>query len=798
MSTSENIKISVRNLVEFILRSGDLTSGFMNSSRALEGGRIHRRIQKEQGADYQAEVTLSYLFKRSGLVLEVGGRADGIITEQNTGAVTIDEIKSTTKPLALIEKSDYPLYWAQAECYAFIYAEQNGLNEIAVQLTYCQMDTLEIKKFRQIFTRQELQGFFADLMNRYFDWAERLQSWHELRNRAANELAFPFAAYRDGQRQLAVTVYKAIGARRSLFAQAPTGTGKTIATIFPAVKAVGKGLVEKIFFLTAKTVTRALAEEAFTKLRRGGLKFKTVTLTAKEKICFMPEAACTGEECPYAKGYYDRVNRALAESWVREDFTRGTIEEYAQRYSICPFELSLDLALWADAVICDYNYVFDPRVYLKRFFADGGEYSFLIDEAHNLVDRAREMFSAELTKRPFLELKRLVKESLPKLSKVAGAINTSILNIGKLCEAKAEICCLINKEPPTEIVPLLYRFLSLGEEWLSQNEEAEFREALLELYFAVYGFLRVFECYDDKYITYAEKTNNDGKEDVRVKLFCVDPSFLLGEALQRGRSAIFFSATLTPLDYFQEILGGNEGDGKLSVASPFSPNNLCLLVADTIKTTYNMRALTSEQVIESIAAAILKKTGNYLVFLPSYQYMNQIYDSFALKYPAIRTLCQTGDMKEEDRTIFLEQFTAESKETLVGFAVMGGAFGEGVDLPGDRLIGAIIVGVGLPQVCLERDIIRDFFESAKGCGFEYAYMYPGMNKVLQAAGRVIRTETDQGIVLLIDERFSHPRYRRMFPKEWQGSVCVRDSSSVGKKVQGFWQSKKNGAAYSKK
>jgi DNA excision repair protein ERCC-2 len=783
MSIGEVVKISVRNLVEFILRSGDLTSGgFVSSSRALEGGRIHRKIQKEQDGDYQAEVTLSYQFRRNGLVLEVGGRADGIITDEN-GQVTIDEIKSITKPLALLSENDYPLYWAQAKCYAFIFAEENQLANISVQLTYCQLDTLEIKKFRQGFTQKELQDFFTGLVNSYFDWAERLQSWNEVRNASIDELKFPFAAYRDGQRQLAVMVYKAIGARRRLFAQAPTGTGKTIATIFPAVKAMGQGLIEKIFFLTAKTVTRSLAEEAIERLRRGGLKFKAVTLTAKDKICFMPGAACNGEECPYAKGYFDRVNIALADSFMDQSFTRSLIEEYARRHSICPFEFSLDVALWADIVICDYNHVFDPRAYLKRFFAEGGEYCFLIDEAHNMVDRAREMFSAELSRRPFLELKRAVKENLPKLSKAAGLVNSKLLGIGRLCEESPEHA-LVNKEPPEELMSPLYRFLSLAEDWLTQNQEAEFRESLMEQYFAVYGFLRVYESYDDKYITYAEKTSNAGKADVMLKLFCVDPSFLLSQALERGRSAVFFSATLTPLEYFREILGGRLEDGTLRVASPFARSNLCLLIADTISTTYKMRAASTGQVAETIAAAVSEKMGNYLVFLPSYQYLNQIYEAFSCMYPQIKTICQSGDMKEEDRTLFLEQFNTSNLETLVGFAVMGGVFGEGVDLPGERLIGAVIVGVGLPQVCREREIIRDFFGDK---GFEYAYMYPGMNKVLQAAGRVIRTETDRGMVVLIDERFSHARYRRLFPPEWRGAICVRNSCKTGEQAELFWK-----------
>lgn len=787
MSINGVVKISVRNLVEFVLRSGDLTSGFSSSSRALEGSKIHRRIQKAQGADYQAEVHLVHQVEQKGCLLEISGRADGIIVGRDTpGQVIVDEIKSTTKQLEFIEETDNPLFWAQVKCYAYIYAQQQDLKRIEIQLTYCQFTTGEIKYFRRECSYAELADFFADLVKRYFDWAERLRDWGKVRDDSASQLEFPFSSYRTGQRQLAVAVYQTIRARRRLYAQAPTGTGKTIATIFPAVKALGMGLAEKIFFLTAKTVTRGLAEEAFDKLRLGGLRFKTVTLTAKEKICFTPGAACTAEECEYAQGYFDRVNAALVDMWGTDAFTSDTIEEYARKHNICPFELSLDLSLWVDCIICDYNYVFDPRVYLKRFFNEsGGEYCFLIDEAHNLVDRAREMFSAELIKQPFLELKRILKDPLPKLAKAAGGVNSSLLRIGKLCGEFGEECNrnqLVNKEPPQEIFPVLRKFLGLAEEWLMLNEQGIFKDALLEAYFAVYAFMRVAEFYDERYVAYVEKMGND----VKIKLFCVDPSYLLRQALERGRSTIFFSATLTPLDYFSQILGGEAEDGKIAVESPFLRENLCLLVAESISTTYKARAQTHDAVVESIGMVIGEKAGNYLVFLPSYQYMGEVYSRFCSQYPGVKVICQASGMKEEERTNFLNAFVPEGKETLVGFAVMGGIFGEGIDLTGERLVGAIVVGVGLPQVCLERNVIRDFFDEHNGQGFEYAYMYPGMNKVLQAAGRVIRTESDKGVVLLIDERFKYARYKRLFPQEWRGAVSVRDGREIAKTTQLFW------------
>lgn len=783
------VKISVRNLVEFVLRSGDLVATFTSSARAVDGSKIHRKIQQSQGSEYQSEVTLSIIIERDDVILQVSGRADGVIvTIDETGNkhITIDEIKSTTLDLELIEEDHSPLHWGQAMCYAYIYAVEHALEEICVQITYCQATTYEIKAYTKKYSVQELAAFFDDLVTQYALWAERLGSWLELRDESARLLEFPFASFRHGQRQMAVAVYKTISMGCKLYAQAPTGTGKTMATIFPAVKALGLGHVEKIFFLTAKTVTRQLAEEALDRLRLAGLKFKSLTLTAKEKICFRPDAACTPEECPFAAGYYDRINQALGDAWQCESFTREVIEQYARKYNICPFELSLDLAFWADAVICDYNYVFDPRVYLKRFFAENaGQYCFLVDEAHNLVDRAREMFSAELTKQVFLQLRKTTKEKIPKLAKTAGKINSFFIKLRELCvksSATSQASYCVQEEPPAEIYSLLRKFASMAEEWLATNEPAEFRQEVLDVYFAVHAFLRTSEMYDMRYITYIEKED----KDIKLKLFCVNPAELLRQALARGRASVLFSATLTPLNYFSEILGGEEEDAKIAVASPFSRDNLCLLVADNISTTYKMRNTTYDAVVDSITAAIRAKVGNYLVFLPSYQYMEEVYLRFCLKNPELNVVRQVGQMTEEEREVFLRQFSADNGDTLIGFAVLGGVFSEGIDLTGERLVGAVIVGVGLPQVCLEREIIRDWFDKVKYQGFEYAYIYPGMNKVMQAAGRVIRTEKDRGVVLLIDDRFSQPRYRRLFPQEWNGALRTKNSSDIAEKAAKFW------------
>lgn len=790
MSSNKVIKISVRNLVEFVMRSGDLTATFTGSSRMADGGKIHRKIQQSQGAEYEAEVSLSILVERPDVTLKISGRADGVIVardQDGNSQVTIDEIKSTTAELDLIEKDHNLLHWAQAKIYAYIYAVQHGHAGINVRISYCQVTTLDIKVFEQTYSVEELSEFFNHLIDQYTGWAKRIGDWIEVRDASARLLEFPYDHFYHGQRQLAVAVYKTLSMGRKLFAQAPTGTGKTMATVFPAVKALGRGYVEKIFFLTAKTVTRQLAEEAFQRLRQVGLKIKTLTLTAKEKICFMPDASCTPEECPYAKGYYDKVGAALDECLQLDALTREVIEQQAREYAICPFEFSLDLALWSDAIICDYNYVFDPGVYLRRFFNENnGQYCFLIDEAHNLVDRARDMFSAELTKQAFLDVKKAVKEKLPRLAKAAGKVNLFLVKAGKLCTETAttgQSNYCVREEPLKDIGPVLRKFAGLAEEWLASNEPADFREDLLEIYFTVNAFLRTAEMYDKRYVTYIEKF----EKEVKLKLFCVDPSELLRQALARGRATIFFSATLIPLQYFWEMLGGEDGDGKIAVASPFADEHLCLLINDHISTTYKTRDKTYDAVVESVTAAIKARTGNYLVFFPSYRYMEEVYQRFCLKNPLIKVIRQVGNMTEEERDEFLQHFSGDNADTLVGFAVLGGVFGEGIDLTGERLVGAVVVGVGLPQVCLEREIIRNWFDKDGRQGFEYAYVYPGMNKVLQAAGRVIRTQNDRGLVLLIDDRFAQLRYRRLFPPEWRGHVSVKNVDSIADKATRFWK-----------
>ena len=784
----KTLSIAVRTLVEYNLRSGDLVSEFQGATRAAEGSRIHRKIQKSRPKEYTAEVSIKHQCETDEFTLEIRGRIDGVYNYPDR--IIIDEIKSTTKDLTSLEREEQPLHWGQLKCYAYLYVLQEELEEIEGQLTYYHVESGEIRELQRHFSRDELEVFFHDLIQRYLEWAATLEAWYEVRDSSIKALDFPFDSYRPGQRRMAESVYRTIRDKGQLLAQAPTGIGKTLAALFPAIKAIGEGESQKIFYLTARTTGRTVAEQSLDAQRSKGLRLKALTITAKDKVCFRPESACNGEECEFAKGYFDRVNDGVKHIFPQDCWNRESIEAAARQFEICPFEFSLDLSLWADCIICDYNYAFDPRVYLKRFFLEVQEdYCFLIDEAHNLVDRSREMFSAEIRKQPFLDLRRQLKERLPKLYKQMGKINTCLLEYRKLCEEQPdrqlsrEGHFRVEKDAPEALLPLLREFLKQAETWLVQNVQSAFREELLDLYFEVNQFIRISENYDEAYVSCFEKEDSD----LRLKLFCLDPSRLMAEALQRCSSAIFFSATLTPLDYFHSIFGCNENAGRLMLASPFPPEHLCLLIADRISIYYRQREKTKGDVARAIASAISAKTGNYLLFFPSYHYMRMVAECFTEQNPDIKTIVQTPGMTEIEREEFLECFSHENTETLAGFAVMGGIFGEGIDLVGDRLSGTVIVGVGLPGISPERELIKDYFAQSHNAGFEFAYLYPGINRVLQAAGRVIRSERDRGVVLLIDQRFSTLRYTRLFPQEWR-LVKVRNAEQIQTRIHQFWES----------
>ncbi len=814
------IKVSVRGLVEFILRSGDIDNRIHQASpdAMQEGGRIHRMIQKSMGPDYHAEVPLSYEKSFENYELIIEGRADGILDRYMDEPVStlemgqssflpaerfapmIDEIKGTYRELARM-KEPVDVHLAQAKCYAAMYLLDRHYPEVDVRMTYCNMDTEEKKFFDFTYTYAEITGWFFDLIDKYRKWADFECNWGLERTMSIKAVNFPFT-YRDGQKDLAAAVYRTIVHKKKLFLEAPTGTGKTISTVFPTVKAMGEGKVSRIFYLTAKTITRTVAEEAFGIMRSGqGLKFKTVTITARDKICFVDEATrnCNPVACPYAKGHYDRINDAIFDMLTHEDnFDRDTIVSYAQKHEVCPFEMSLDMSLWSDAVICDYNYVFDPFVYLRRFFADGirHDYVFLVDETHNLLERGREMYSAVLRKESFLDLKRTIKDFHPRIVSSLSKCNNALLELKRECDE------MVVYNSIERFIQPLDRLSAIMSEYLEDHSEGPFRDEILQFYFEISRFLTIYDLLDDHYVIYGEYAE-DGS--FLVRLACIDPSRNLSACMSRGVSSILFSATLLPIQYYKSLLGGDEKDFEIYARSVFDPARLGIFIGSDVTSRYSRRSDDMYYKVASyINSVVSARSGNYLIFFPSHQFLEEVYIAYEENFYDPDTtdiLAQKSFMTEEAREDFLGRFSegnnldlseiihmdmevVEDKNVL-GFCVMGGIFSEGIDLKYDSLIGVIVVGTGIPMVCNEREVIRNYFDRKGLDGFDYAYKYPGMNKVLQAAGRVIRTSEDIGVVALLDDRFLQSGYRALFPREWKGYKTVL-SNSVNNEISRFW------------
>ena len=797
------IRISVRNLVEFVMRSGDLdnrrTAGAKKEAMQA-GSRLHRKIQKRMGTSYRSEVMLRHQVQEDMFDILVEGRADGIITEP--AGVTIDEIKCIYMDVSRLEEPD-PVHLAQALCYGWFYSTQNELETIGIQITYCNIETEEICRFKEVRSFEELKSWFEGLIHEYVKWARYLYHHGIRRQECLKELPFPYP-YREGQKELAGNVYRSIARKRNLFIQAPTGVGKTLSTIYPSLKAMGEGHGEKLFYLTAKTITRSVAEEAFSILRREGhLYFNTVTITAKEKLCVMEKPDCNPQACPRAKGHYDRVNDAVYEIIQEVDgITRDKVLEYAQRYQICPFEFCLDISNWVDGIICDYNYVFDPNVRLKRYF-DQGEPGqgclFLVDEAHNLVPRAREMYSASLIKEDVLLTKRILKTQTGSGKVIAqlDKCNQRLLELKRsygVDEGGRRTVLGSAYELLPDVNALALNLMTMfGELETFMNENIEFtdRDLVLEFYFAVRDFLYVYDRLDEHYRIY-DQILTDGS--FMVKLLCINPAANLKECLDKGVSTLFFSATLLPIQYYKELLSGNQEEYAVYAKSPFPQENRMVLAASDVSSRYSRRGPSEyEKIVDYICRVVEGKKGNYMVFCPSYQYLHAIEDILAAREAsgALSFIwnAQTNHMTEEDREAFLQSFDEERDCSMAALCVMGGIFSEGIDLKEDRLIGAVIIGTGLPQVNTEQEILKEYFDEQGEHGFDYAYQYPGMNKVMQAAGRVIRTIRDRGIIALLDDRFLRPEYVALFPREW-GTYTVVNRYNVDQAVRAFWDGTK--------
>lgn len=779
------IKLGVRELVEFTLRTGDLGSTSNSQNTALLGARIHRRLQKQRGENYQKEYYLDLNLTLNGADYLLHGRADGV-TLTDDGA-SIEEIKTSETVFDQLSENTLTLYWGQVKLYAYLLMQKEpDLDDVTLTLTYFQTNTETTTQTDQVISRQAAKDFFDKVIAEYVTWLKFRSDLRERRDPTIQQLTFPFGHYRPGQRELAVAVYKTILTRKRLFAEAPTGTGKTISTLFPTIKAIGEGVIQRIFYLTAKQSTRTVAEEAVSLMASQGLKLKSITLTAKEKIQFPEEADLQPDENPYMLGYYDRLKPALLDLINHNDqLTRTVIEEYARKHTLDPFEFQLDASLFCDIVIGDYNYLFDPQVHLQRFFtAEDPDNFFLIDEAHNLVSRSREMYSAELTSRPLdrlVEQSRDLKQATPKLRRRLQDLRATFDDIVAplLQDGKTDSTFLT---PPEDFNHDLSRLVEAIHDWLVDQPQTPFTQSILDYYFAAISYQRIGEYYDDTYRMRLAVTDGN----ITIKQLCLDPSAFLADSLALGHGAVLFSATLSPMDYYQTVLGGDTESLAYQLNSPFEPQHQAILVTNYIQTTYKQRNANLANILLAIKTLVDGKTGNYLIFLPSYSYLLDVTQAFQMAYPHIKTVVQQSKMAEADRTAFLANFVADPQETLVGFALLGGIFAEGIDLKADRLIGVGVVSVGLPGINPETDLIRDYFDEQSQQGFAFAYQLPGLNNVFQAAGRLIRGSKDVGIILLMDQRFSSPRYTNLYPQHWQHFRRLYRPEQLSTAVQNFW------------
>ena len=837
LTEQQTVRISVRDLVEWVLRSGDIDNrrrGPSVEDAMLIGAEVHRRLQAAQGADYEAEVPLRTTIPvpdddpyapGPAATLVIEGRADGIITggTEYHPDYTVDEIKGVYRDVAAMEGPE-PVHLAQAEMYAYMLSLDRGLSAVSVRMTYVQLEvTMErksvrvrddqVRRFSFNYTFEEIEARFQAIVDAYRKWVLFLVKHRRERAESVSEFPFPYE-YRPGQKTIVREVYQAVEGRKKLFVQAPTGIGKTLAMLYPSVKAVGNGLLDRIFYLTAKTVTANACEDGMRLMEERGLQFSYTKITAKEKMCPLTKMQCDPEHCPRAKGHFDRVNDALFDL-IRSErgISSEKIAACAETHELCPYELSLDASLFTDVVIGDYNYAFDPRAYLRRYFADGvrKEYILLLDEAHNLVDRARDCFSAEIVKEDLLEAKKLFKDD-QRLQRRLGKANRTMLAMKRALEEHLERTHVYGAEEglPEKLFDDLVSVREALSRYFDVHTEVEDGEEKREFFFKVCAFTDTWDAMGEGYRIYSgfsggreevfseNSSLGDAKPsgDFFLKLFCIHPAERLKERLDQVRSAIFFSATFLPINYYKELLSGSSEERAIYVDSPFDPDKRRLLISRDVSTKYTRRTAEEyRKIADYLVKMVSQTTGNYMAFFPSHKFLSEVLQVLVperegeenrASRPDFDLIWQKRVMKEDERQAFLRAFEEPGVRSLLGLSVMGGVFSEGIDLVGEKLIGVAVVGTGLPQITREGELIRTFFDEREQNGFDYAYRFPGFNKVMQAAGRLIRTVDDYGVILLMDERFLYNQNRMLFPKEWR-DARITSLNEVGSAIRDFWR-----------
>ena len=774
MTDAYRVAVSVRKLAGFAYPGGSIQTQSRVRKRELEGQRVHQHVQSARPEGYQSEVSVEYLHDSGDVELLIRGRIDGLYSSD--GIETIEEIKSTHLPAGELEPLD--IHLAQAKLYAAIHVKNTGAEQVGVHLTYVRVTTGEERIFDYLFNPEELSDFYSKIVEKYIEEVRALIRWRNTRDTSIAAAPFPYESPRAGQNQFSEAVTSAIENEEKLFVRAPTGIGKTAAALFPALKSIASGDVGLIFYLSARTTAQTNAEECLRRIRSAGALIRSVTLTAKAKICFLGLEICEPDGCPFADGYYERLPSAGLR--VRDvgggAYTREAVEALAREFSLCPYELSLDIALQADVVICDYNYVFDPMVYLRRFFLEGdpGRYILLIDEAHNLVDRAMDMFSTSIRKKSLLACIRVV-DATEHAALVAAmkSINKYFIALKKTMKEE-RLAFWVAEELDGELVENAERALELFPEYFSVLRGDPIPPEVSFLYRSLLQFSVLNGLKGDGHKVYAEVRGSD----VSVTVRCIDPSGPLRERTGGCKSSVFFSATLAPFEYFTALLDGGEDVRTLNLDSPFPKENLSVFIDPRISTRYRDRDRSLKPLTEYVE--IFSRKGNCIFFFPSYAYLEMTLDAVRKEKPDIEVLVQERGMDDLGRRDFLESFVADHPDGILAFAVLGGVFGEGIDLVGERLVAAVIVGVGLPAISDERNLMKEYYDERFGKGFLFAYNYPGMNRVLQAAGRVIRSDADKGTVLFVGRRFGTNGYRRLLTSEYEHAVTVTSPYQVGR------------------
>lgn len=794
------VELTAKELCLLALRHGDLGGAHIDDGDcSCDDKGLYYRLQSEAGAYYNLDVELCNTALLNGIYFTVSTFADGVI--RKNGSVTVDKIKCVKGKSFGYSPDSFSL--AMLKCSAYFISARDSLSVVEGRVSYYNETTKKLRYFNYTFLASELKNFYLSLLER-ISYRAHLLAERELDViPSAQNAVFPYTELREGQERMIREGYGAIRKGKRIFVEAPTGTGKTMSALFPAIKALGNGYCDKIFYLTPKTQTRREAFSAAAKLHGAGCLLRTVIISAKEQVCCCPsrtmgvDNCCNPKNCEFARGYYDRAEDALKEMLGSyRGYSRALILEMANKYRVCPYELSLDLSELCDVIICDYNYAFDPIVYFRRYFgaqAKNGKYVFLVDEAHNLADRARQMYSSEVRLSDFQRaLETLSASDSADIGDMISPVIYALKGIKRLCkdtiikdEYGNERGFYISSSVSESIERALSVFCKKSGEWLRKNEAHLAASELRALNLGAKKYITVSEYFDKNFKFYAEICENDAL----ARIYCVDPSEIMHSLLTRATASVMFSATLTPTEYFCDVLGGGKSSRCISLNSPFPPENLCVAVADYIDTRFDAREDNAKKFATVIAAAVTSKAGNYIAYFPSYQCLEQTYKAFSKKYPKVETVVQKKYMSAEQRDEFLSAFKEDTGHLRVGFCVLGGVFSEGVDLPGSRLIGSVIFGVGLPGLSNEKNIVKEHFDlrSDETIGYDYAYTFPGMNNVLQAAGRVIRREEDAGIVVLADDRYATPKYRMLFPSHWQGVQFAGNASSLAEIMRRFWE-----------